>query len=181
MDAEGCSKATSFLVLCDSFNIPIVFLQDQPGFMIGPDGERKGVIGKVINWMNALLQTTVPKITIIMRKSYGRGFINMGAGGTTDEIAAWWSARVSFMDPRTAVNVVHGIEEADDPERFATLLAEMNRSGTAYDLAAVYGVKDVIDPRETREYLRAMLDVHRMRLRRGVGEHRIANWPTSYS
>jgi acetyl-CoA carboxylase carboxyltransferase component len=181
MDAQGCTKATSFLVLCDSYNIPIIFLQDQPGFLIGPEAEKEGVIGKVINWMNAMLQTTVPKITIIMRKSYGRGFINMGAGGTVEEIAAWWSADVSFMDPRSAVSIVHGIIEDDDPERFNQLVNEVRaRGGSAYDLAAVYGVKEVIDPRETRAYLKAMLKIHRLRLTNGIGEHYLSNWPTSY-
>jgi acetyl-CoA carboxylase carboxyltransferase component len=181
MDADGCCKATSFIVLCDSYNIPIVFLQDQPGFLIGPEAEKKGVIGKVINWMNALLQTTVPKITIIMRKSYGRGFINMGAGGTVEEIAAWWTADVSFMDPRSAVSIVHGVEEEDDPEQFHRLVEEMRaRGGSAYDLAAICGVKDVIDPRETRNYLIDMLKVHRSRLTNGIGEHLLQAWPTSY-
>ncbi len=181
MDAAGCSKATSFLVLCDSYNIPIVFLQDQPGFLIGPEAEREGVIGKVINWMNALLQTTVPKITIIMRKSYGRGFINMGAGGTVEEIAAWWTADVSFMDPRSAVSIVHGIEEEDDPQRFHELVDDMRaRGGSAYDLAAICGVKDVIDPRDTRNYLIEMLKFHRLRLSNGVGQHLLSAWPTSF-
>ncbi len=181
MDGDGCCKATSFLVLCDSYNIPIVFLQDQPGFLIGPDAERDGVIGKVINWMNAMLQTTVPKITIIMRKSYGRGFINMGAGGTVEEIAAWWTADVSFMDPRSAVSIVHGLEEEDDPPQFNKLVEEMReRGGSAYDLAAICGVKDVIDPRDTRNYLIEMLKVHRLRMTNGVGQHLLSAWPTSY-
>jgi acetyl-CoA carboxylase carboxyltransferase component len=176
MDAQACTKATSFLVLCDSYNIPIVFLQDQPGFLIGPEAEKQGIIGKIINWMNAMLQTTVPKITIILRKSYGRGFINMGAANTVEEIAAWFS----FMDPRSAVAVVHGVEEADDPERYAELLKEMARDGGAYDLAAVYGVKEVLDPRETRAYLIDMLDIHRSRLTNGIGEHKLEAWPTSF-
>jgi len=180
MDAQACTKATSFLVLCDSYNIPIVFLQDQPGFLIGPDAEKQGIIGKIINWMNAMLQTTVPKVTIIMRKSYGRGFINMGAANTVEEIAAWWSAEVSFMDPRSAVAVVHGVEEKDDPERYQELLQEMARDGGAYDIAAVYGVKEVLAPRETRAYLIDMLDIHRSRLSDGIGEHKLAAWPTSY-
>lgn len=180
MDADACSKATDFIVLCDCYNIPLVFLQDQPGFLIGPEAEKRGVIGKVINWMNALLQVTVPKISIILRKSYGRGFINMGGAGIADEIAAWWTTEVSFMNPRTAVHVVHGVREEDDPQRFAQLLAEMARHGSAYDLAAVFGVKEVLDPRETREYLKEMLDTHTLRLSGGVGQHRLANWPTSY-
>jgi len=180
MDADACSKATDFIVLCDSYNVPLVFLQDQPGFLIGPDAEKRGVIGKVINWMNALLQVTVPRISIILRKSYGRGFINMGGAGIADEIAAWWTTEVSFMNPRTAVMVVHGVKEEEDPERFRILLADMARDGSAYDLAAVYGVKEVLDPRETRAYLKETLDVHMMRLSGGVGQHRLANWPTSY-
>jgi acetyl-CoA carboxylase carboxyltransferase component len=180
MDADACSKATDFIVLCDSFNVPLIMLHDQPGFLVGPEAERRGIVGKVINWMNALLQVSVPRLSIILRKSYGRGFINMGGAGIADEIAAWWSAEVSFMDPRTAVMVVHGVKEQDDPQRFATLLAEMARNGSAYDLGAVYGVKEVLDPRETREYLKEMLDVHSMRLSGGVGQHRLANWPTSY-
>lgn len=180
MDAEACCKATDFIVLCDSFNIPLVFLHDQPGFLIGADSEKRGVIGKVINWMNALLQVTVPRISIILRKSYGRGFINMGGAGTADEIAAWWTAEVSFMNPRTAVTVVHGIKEEEDPARFNDLLKEMARNGSAYDLAAVYGVKEVLDPRDTREYLKEALDVHTLRLSGGVGQHKLANWPTSY-
>ncbi|HEV8518963.1 MAG TPA: carboxyl transferase domain-containing protein, partial [Burkholderiales bacterium] len=180
IDADACSKATDFIVLCDCYNIPLVFLHDQPGFLIGPEAEKRGVIGKVINWMNALLQVTVPKISIILRKSYGRGFINMGGAGIADEIAAWWTTEVSFMNPRTAVMVVHGLKEEDDPQRYQQLLVEMSRNGSAYDLGAVFGVKEVLDPRETREYLKQMLDTHMLRLSGGVGRHRLANWPTSY-
>ncbi|HVO89496.1 MAG TPA: carboxyl transferase domain-containing protein, partial [Casimicrobiaceae bacterium] len=180
IDVDACRKITDFIVLCDSYNVPLVFLQDQPGFLVGPDAERQGIVGRVINWMNAMLQVTVPKLSIILRKSYGRGFINMGGASTADEIAAWWGAEVSFMNPRTAVLVVHGVREEDDPERFAKLLKEMQRNGSAYDLAAVYGVREVLDPRDTRSYLIEMLDVHTSRLSNGIGQHRLANWPTSY-
>ena len=97
-----------------------------------------------------------------------------------DEIAAWWTTEVSFMNPRTAVMVVHGLKEEDDPQRYQQLLVEMSRNGTAYDLGAVFGVKEVLDPRETREYLKQMLDTHMLRLSGGIGQHRLANWPTSY-
>jgi acetyl-CoA carboxylase carboxyltransferase component len=180
MDADACSKAADFIVLCDSYNVPLVFLQDQPGFLIGPEAEKRGVIGKVINWMNALLQVSVPKISIILRKSYGRGFINMGGAGIADEIAAWWTAEVSFMNPRTAVTVVHGLKEEEDPQRFGRLLAEMKHNASAYDLGSVFGVKEVLDPRETRQYLKEMLEIQSLRLSNGVGQHRLANWPTSY-
>lgn len=84
------------------------------------------------------------------------------------------------MNPRTAVTVVHGIVEEDDPARFGKLLADMTSNASAYDMGAVFGVKEVLDPRETREYLKEMLDVQSLRLSNGVGQHRLANWPTSY-
>jgi methylmalonyl-CoA decarboxylase subunit alpha len=180
LDADACQKATSFMVLCDSFNIPIVFLVDVPGFLIGVEGELRGMPGKVINWMNALSLVTVPRLTVIMRKSYGQAFINMGGGRNTDELACWPSADLGFMDPRVSVNVLYGVKEQDDPERFRQLVAEVNRDTTPWELARLYEAQHVIDPRETRDFLIRMLQVHRKRLKNGVGEHRLASWPTSY-
>ena len=180
LDADACQKATSFMVLCDSFNIPIVFLVDVPGFLIGVEGELRGMPGKVINWMNALSLVTVPRVTVIMRKSYGQAFINMGGGRNTDELACWPSADLGFMDPRVSVNVLYGVKEQDDPERFKQLVAEVNRDTTPWELARLYEAQHVIDPRDTRDFLIRMLQVHRQRLRNGVGQHRLASWPTSF-
>jgi len=180
LDADACQKATSFMVLCDSFNIPIVFLVDVPGFLIGVEGEIRGMPGKVINWMNALSLVTVPKITVILRKSYGQAYINMGGGRNTDELACWPTADLGFMDPRVSVNVLYGVKEDDDPKRFKQLVAEVERDTSAWSLARLYEAQHVIDPRDTRAFLVRMLEVHRSRLRNGVGEHRLANWPTSY-
>jgi len=180
LDADACQKATSFMVLCDSFNIPLVFLVDVPGFLIGVEGELRGMPGKVINWMNALSLVTVPRITVILRKSYGQAFINMGGGRNTDELACWPSADLGFMDPRVSVNVLYGVREEDDPEKFKQLVAEVERDTTAWELARLYEAQHVIDPRDTREFLIRMLQVHRSRLKNGIGGHRLANWPTSY-
>ena len=180
LDADACQKATSFMVLCDSFNIPIVFLVDVPGFLIGVEGELRGMPGKVINWMNALSLITVPRVTVIMRKSYGQAFINMGGGRNTDELACWPSADLGFMDPRVSVNVLYGVKEEDDPERFKQLVAEVNRDTTPWELARLYEAQHVIDPRDTRDFLIRMLQVHRKRLKNGVGEHKLASWPTSF-
>ena len=103
LDADACQKVTSFMVLCDSFNIPLVFLVDVPGFLIGVEGELRGMPGKVINWMNAMTLVTVPKITVIMRKSYGQAFINMAGGSNADEVAVWPTADLGFMDPAVSV------------------------------------------------------------------------------
>lgn len=180
LDADACQKATSFMVLCDSFNVPIVFLVDVPGFLIGVEGEIRGMPGKVINWMNALTLVTVPRVTIIMRKSYGQAYINMGGGRNTDELACWPMADLGFMDPAVSVNVLYGVRYQDDPERFAQLKAEVERDTSAWGLAELYEAQNVIDPRDTRDYLIRTLQVHRLRMRRGVGEHLLRNWPTSY-
>lgn len=177
LDAAACVKATSMIVLCDSFNIPIVFLVDQPGFLVGVEAERQGIVGKVINWMNALSLRTVPTFTVLMRKSYGQAYVNMGAGGTSDEVAAWFTAEVSFMHPNSAVEIVHGIRAQDEPLDFERHLDEMERASTAYDVAAVYGVQDVIDPRETRTWLTRKLDLYE---RVGIGQHLMSSWPTSF-
>ena len=180
IDPDACAKATSFMVLCDSFNIPLVFMADQPGFMIGVEGERKGAIGRVMNWMNALSLVTVPRISVVMRKDYGQALLNMGGGGNADEVVCWFTAEVNFMNPRSAVTIVHGVTEEGDAERFNQLLAEMTKGTSAYDLASIYGAQTVINPVDTRDHLIRLLDVHRLRLSNGVGEHLMRTWPTSY-
>ncbi|MCC7484076.1 MAG: methylmalonyl-CoA carboxyltransferase [Burkholderiales bacterium] len=180
LDPDACQKATSFMVLCDSFNVPIVFLVDVPGFLIGVEGELRGMPGRIINWMNALSLVTVPRLTVILRKSYGQAYINMGGGRNTDELACWPTADLGFMDPRVSVNVLFGVKEEDDPERFRELVAQVDRDTTPWELARLYEAQHVLDPRDTRSWLVRMLEVHRLRLRGGVGQHRLANWPTSY-
>ena len=180
LDADACQKITSFMVLCDSFNVPLIYLVDVPGFLIGVEGEMRGMPGKVINWMNAMSQVTVPKVTVIMRKSYGQAYINMAGGKGADEVALWPTADLGFMDPAVSVNVLHGVKQEDDPERFKQLVAEVQRDTSAWALAELYEAQTVIDPRDTRDYLIRTLEVHRMRLKNGVGEHHLRNWPTSY-
>jgi acetyl-CoA carboxylase carboxyltransferase component len=177
--ADECQKVQAFFVLCDSFNIPIVMLVDQPGFLIGLEGEQRGVTGKVMNWLNAMTLVTVPKLSVIMRKSYGLAVSNMGAGGNADEVACWVTAEVSFMKPEFGARVVFGADPADK-EAYTAAVAKMSKGTTAYDSAAVYTAQDVIDPRDTRDWLIRMLEVHRMRLANGVGQHLMRTWPTSY-
>ncbi|MBI4205876.1 MAG: methylmalonyl-CoA carboxyltransferase [Betaproteobacteria bacterium] len=180
LDADACQKVTGFMVLCDSFNVPLVFLVDVPGFLIGVEGEIRGMPGKVINWMNALSLVTVPRLAVILRKSYGQAYINMAGGRNADEVVCWPTADLGFMDPAVSVNVLYGVKQEDDPERFNQLKAEVERDTAAWGLAELYEAQDVIDPRETRDYLIRTLQVHRLRLKNGVGEHLLRNWPTSY-
>ncbi len=184
LDADGCDKICSFLVLCDSFNIPIIFLVDNPGFVIGMDAERQRAPGKIINFMNALQLCTVPKLTVMIRKNYGQAYINMGGGRNASEVAAWPTAEISFMDPAFAVNVVHGTPEGrledTDPDLFRRKVEEFRLESSVWDIAATYAVQHVIRPEETRAWLIRMLEVHRSRLSGGIGRHLLANWPTSY-
>lgn len=180
LDADACAKIISLIVLCDSFNIPLVHFVDQPGFLVSLDAERQGIAGKVINWMNAISLCTMPRLTVIMRKSYGQAYVNMGAGGLGDEIAAWWTADVSFMHPKSAAHIVHRVDPESNPEEYSVRLDEMARDNSAYALASVFGAQDVIDPRDTRDFLKSGLEFHERRLTGGIGDHLLSVWPTSY-
>lgn len=180
IDVDAMRKATSFLVLCDSFNIPILFFVDQPGFLIGIDGERRGAPGRIMNWMNALSQVTVPRIALTLRKNYGQAYLNMGGGRHSDLAAAWPTANFGFMDPRVGVNVLHGIKREDDPERFDALVAEIAQDSSAFALAELFEAQAVIDPRDTRRFLIDALEVQCSGPSGSVGRHLLANWPTSF-
>ena len=178
LDTEACEKATAFIVLCDSFNIPIVMLVDTPGFIIGLDAERKRAPGKIINFMGALSLVTVPKLTVVLRKSYGQAYLNMGGGRNSDEFAAWPTAEISFMDPAFATSIVHGLNPGD--AGYDAAFAAMERGSTVWDIASMYAVQSVVPPADTRSYLIRMLEVHSMRLSGGVGEHLMRTWPTTF-
>jgi len=120
----------------------------------------------------------VPKLSVILRKSYGQAYLNMGGGRNSDEVAAWPTAEVSFMDPGFAVKVVHGMDPG--APGFDEALAEMDRANSVWDLASVYAAQAVIRPQETRDYLIRMLEVHRLRLTNGVGQQLMRAWPTSF-
>ncbi|MGY9053991.1 MAG: acyl-CoA carboxylase subunit beta [Alphaproteobacteria bacterium] len=177
IDPDACDKAVSFMVLCDSFNIPLISMVDQPGFFIGLEGERKRAPGKIMNWMNAHAQMTVPRFSVIMRKSFGQAYLNMGGGRNADEVLAWPTADLGFMEPRLAVNVLHGVRVEDEPERFAELAAELDRDTEAWDLAGLYEAQYVIDPKDTREHLIRLLEVYQGKQ---VGQHLLSNWPTTF-
>ena len=177
LDTDACEKITSFLVLCDSFNIPLVMLVDTPGFAIGTEAEKKRAPGKIMNFMQALQMFSMPKISVILRKSYGQAYLNMGGGRNSDEVAAWPTAEVSFMDPTFAVRVVHGLSPGEPG--FDAAFAQMSKDSEPWDIAGIYAVQSIIEPHTTRDYLIRMLDVHRLRMSGGVGQHLMRGWPTS--
>ena len=184
MDTDGIDKVTSFLCLCDSFNIPLIFFHDIPGFLVGKAAERKRVAAKVMNYMNALGLLSVPKISIIVRKTYGMAFWNMcGSGCATDFLVAWPSAEMSFVDPDIAANVVYGGKpSASDKEsdEWQALKKQLVDDASPYGAAGKHFIHDVIDPRETRDYIIRALEISFNARREGISEHRLANWPTKF-
>jgi methylmalonyl-CoA decarboxylase subunit alpha len=184
MDTDGIDKVTSFLCLCDSFNIPLIFFHDIPGFMVGKEAERKRVAAKVMNYMNALGLLTVPRISIIIRKSYGMAFWNMcGSGCGADFLVAWPSAEMSFVDPAIAANVVYGGKaSASDrnSEEWKSLYKQMIDDASPFGAAGHHHIHDVIDPRQTRAYIIHALEIAKNNRTGGIGEHKLANWPTKF-
>jgi acetyl-CoA carboxylase carboxyltransferase component len=184
IDTDGIDKIISFLVLCDSYNIPLLFFEDTPGFLVGREAERNRVGARVMNYMNALGQVTVPKITVIIRKAYGMAFWNMaGSGCATEFIVAWPTAEMSFVSPEIAANVVFAGKKESSPEpvvREEHLIQKMILDSAPYSAAARHYIHDVIDPRETRNFLLQALDISRDRFSGGIGKHLLANWPTKF-
>lgn len=184
IDTDAIDKAVNFLCLCDSFNIPLIFLHDTPGFIVGPAAERKRAPAKIITFLEALAQVTVPKITIIIRKSYGMAFYNMGGTGTNVTFTvAWPTAEISFVSEKVGVNVVYGrqIQAAADPAAERERLEEtMRNQNSPYALAGLHLIHDVIAPAETRSFLINALELAHDERTGGIGQHRLANWPKKY-
>jgi len=178
LSAEACRKIVDFQVLCDSFNIPLVRLIDTPGFVVGKDAERKGAPGLIMNLMNCTSLVTVPSITVIVRKAYGRAYVAMGGGRHNDEMIAWPTAEVSFMDPTFATTIVHGLNRED--AGFEDALARIQKDVEVWDMATIFSLQNIVKPQETRDHLIRMFDVYRSRRGPGVGQHLMQTWPTSF-
>lgn len=178
LDVPACEKATRLLVMCDSFNIPVILLVDTPGFIIGKETERQRGPAKIMNFMTALQLCSMPKLSVIVRKSYGQAYLNMGGGRNSTEVAAWPTAEVSFMDPTFGTKIITWGRDLDpEGEEFTALRDRMAEDSSAWKLAENYGAQFVIHPAETRRYLTRMLEVHELRRTNGIGRHRMSNWP----
>src|SRR5215213_9298927 len=119
LENDSADKAARFINLCDAFSIPLLFLQDVPGFMVGTKTEQAGIIRHGAKMLYAVSRATVPKATVVVRKAYGAGYYVMcGKAYEPDLIVAWPSAEISVMGPEGAVNIIFRkqIEAAEDPE-----------------------------------------------------------------
>jgi acetyl-CoA carboxylase carboxyltransferase component len=154
LDNDSADKAARFINLCDAFNIPLVFLQDVPGFMVGSKVEHAGIIRHGAKMLYAVSRATVPKVTVVVRKAYGAGYYVMcGKAYEPDLIVAWPGAEISVMGPEGAVNIIgrSAIEASEDPEATReAMLASVRAQIDPYIAAGNATIDDIIDPRETR-------------------------------
>ncbi len=178
IDADACDKSTEFIVLCDTFNLPILMLADTPGFMVGLQAEHQGVAGKIMTNLQALALASVPKLGIVMRKSYGQAYINMG-GGFVDVMGVWTTGEIGFVDPAVAVSVVHNTRPDQAGADYAERIEQMSVGNSPYDLTAIFAAHAVFRPNDTRAWLLRMLSVFARRPGNGVSRHALRHWPVS--
>jgi acetyl-CoA carboxylase carboxyltransferase component len=162
---DSSDKAARFIWLCDAFNIPLIFLSDVPGFMIGSAVERQGIIRHGAKLITAVSEATVPKFCVVARKAYGAGLYAMaGPGFEPDATIALPTARIAVMGPEPAVNAVYfnRIEAIDDPaerDRFvAERRAEFEKDIDILNLASEDVVDAVVEPDDLRAELVRRLD-----------------------
>jgi acetyl-CoA carboxylase carboxyltransferase component len=156
LDVNGADKAARFVWLCDAFSIPLVFLMDCPGFIVGSAVEKQGIIRHGAKMLFAVAEATVPKITVVLRKGYGAGYYVMnGRAYEPDLIVAWPTAEISVMGPEGAVNIIfrkqiEAMPEDEQAEARDNMVA-MIREQIKPEIAAGWAfIDDLIDPADTR-------------------------------
>lgn len=163
---DSADKAAKFIQLCDAFHIPLLFLTDVPGFMIGTKVERLGIIRHGAKMLSAMSEATVPKISVIVRKAYGAGLYAMaGPAFEPDAVLAFPTAQIAVMGPEAAVNAVYAnkIAELEGEERQQFIKqkqAEYKEDIDIYQLASEMVIDHIIDPDHLREELLKRYEVY---------------------
>jgi acetyl-CoA carboxylase carboxyltransferase component len=170
LDTEASQKGARFVRFCDAFNIPLIVLEDVPGFMPGLNQEHGGIIRHGAKLLYAFCEATTPKLTVIVRKAYGGAYCVMNPRHIgADLVLAWPSAEIAVMGPEGAVNVIfrRELNEAlDQAARKAELVADYRRRfANPYVAAAAGYIDNVIEPRETRTRLINALEMLRNKQR----------------
>jgi acetyl-CoA/propionyl-CoA carboxylase carboxyl transferase subunit len=164
LDSLSAEKASRFVRLCDAFGVPLLILVDVPGYLPGVDQEWGGVVRRGAKLLHAFAEATVPRITVITRKSYGGAYIAMNSRslGAT-KVFAWPEAEIAVMGPEAAVNILHRkkLAAVAEPEREllrARLVVEHQQTAGGLDRALRIGVVDeVIEPAQTRRRIAEVL------------------------
>ena len=175
---DSADKAARFIQTCNAFNIPLVFLADVPGFMIGSEVERQGIIRHGAKMISAVAEATVPKLSVIVRKAYGAGLYAMaGPAFDPDYSIALPSAQVAVLGPEAAINAVffNQIQEIEDADERAEFV-ERKRREYAEDidilhLASELVVDAVVQPDDLRAELIRRLELARGKDRRFSERH----------
>lgn len=163
---DTADKAAKFINLCDAYHIPLLFLADVPGFMIGTNVEKAGIIRHGAKMISAMSEATVPKMTVIVRKAYGAGLYAMaGPAFEPDCCIALPTASIAVMGPEAAVNAVYANKIAALPEEeraafIAEKREEYREDIDIYRLASELIIDDVVEPNRLREELAARLEVY---------------------
>jgi acetyl-CoA carboxylase carboxyltransferase component len=171
---DSADKAARFIWLCDAFEIPLLFIADVPGFMIGTDVEKRGIIRHGAKMITAVSETTVPKVSVIARKAYGAGLYAMaGPAFESDAVLALPSAQIAVMGPEPAVNAVFYNKLAELPEaeraaRRKELEEEYREDVDLYKLASNLIVDDVVEPERLRDELVKRFRAYSSRSSRGA-------------
>jgi len=154
LDVDTADKAARFMQICDAFNVPLVFLQDVPGFMIGSKVEHEGIIRHGAKMLHVMSAATVPKITVVVRKAYGAGYYVMcGRAYEPDLIVGWPTAEISVMGPEGMLGIAAKKLFGDTPPPPEVRQAIVDQIQKNIDVMKVAGwglIDDVIDPRDTR-------------------------------
>ncbi|WP_205698851.1 acyl-CoA carboxylase subunit beta [Conexibacter sp. SYSU D00693] len=161
LDVPAVVKATRLLDLCNGFGLPLVTLQDMPGVMVGEDAERQSVARRLMELFTAVARSPVPKVTVILRKAFGFGYIALaGPSMGTDYVVAWPNAEIGFMAADNAVQVVHArrlreVRERDGEDAARALAAELeadvHSAFAPWQAATQSFIHDVIRPQDTRQ------------------------------
>lgn len=164
LDVDSSDKAARFIRFCDAFNIPLVTLVDLPGYLPGVDQEHAGVIRHGAKVLYAYSEATVPKITIILRKAYGGGYIAMCSNHLrADFVFAWPTAEIAVMGPEGAANIIFRSEIAASPNPEETRKKKIDEYKEKFAnpyVAAAYGYIDaVIEPNKTRQFISHALGI----------------------
>lgn len=156
LTVDSCDKSSRFVRFCNAFNIPMLFLVDTPGYLPGLDQEHSGIIRHGAKLLYAVCESTVPKITVIIRKAYGGGNLAMGAHKEhgMDLVYSWPTGEFGIMGAEQAVALLYRreIEKAEDPQSFVAMKVKeyQEQFGNPYYYASFLNIDDVIAPGETR-------------------------------
>ena len=172
LDCDSSDKAARFIRYCDAFNIPIITLEDMPGYLPGVDQEHAGVIRHGAKMLYAYSEATVPKFTVILRKAYGGGYIAMNSRHLgADFVFALPSAEIAVMGPEGAANIIFkkDIAEAENQDEMRKVKVQeyIDKFANPYVAAGKGFIDAVIEPSETRKAL-----IHALSLSKGKDEFR---------